>query len=125
LARDIKEIDPGGRHPFRSMFKLALFAGLLYAAGRFVARKKDEFADLTESQARAKLVETMGPRVGDDTASEIADQVIPKLKDRGLLKSDPVEAASDEVMAAADKVAAAVEEATDSVADAVESVVKD
>jgi hypothetical protein len=63
--------------------------------------------------------------VGDDTASEIADQVIPKLKDRGLLKSDPVEAASDEVMAAADKVAAAVEEATDSVAEAVESVVKD
>jgi DNA-directed RNA polymerase specialized sigma54-like protein len=118
-----------GRHPFRFLFKFAAFAGLAYAAGRFVARKKDEYADLTESQARDRLMEKMSPKVGDDTAGEIVDQVIPKLKDRGLLKADPIEEVSDEVEKAAGEVADAAEEkvdaAADQVAEAVDSVVKD
>lgn len=76
------------RHVFRTIVRLAIFAGLLYVAGRFLAQKRDEFADLTESEARAKFVDTVGPKMGEDTAHEIADQVIPKLKERGLLKAD-------------------------------------
>jgi hypothetical protein len=37
----------------------------------------------------------MAPKVGDDTAGEIADKVIPKMRDRGLFKSDPIEEVAD------------------------------
>ncbi|MFZ0013773.1 MAG: hypothetical protein WAL25_06605 [Acidimicrobiia bacterium] len=122
-----QEVDE--RHPLRFLVKFAVFAGLLYVAGRFLAQKKDEFADLTESQARDKLVEKMAPRVGDETAEDIADQVIPKLKDRGLIKADPMDAASQQVADAAEKLGEdiddKIDDAADAVADAVDSVVKD
>lgn len=123
--------DEGGRerHPIRSLVIAGVFAGLIYSAIKFFAEQKKEYAGLTESQARDKLVEKMAPRVGDDTAGDIADQVIPKLKDRGLIKADPIEDAGGEVEKVADQVADAtdqkVAEAADEVADAVESVVKD
>lgn len=94
------------RHPFRFLLKLAVFTGLIYALGRFVAERKDDYVGLTESQARDKFVTKMGPKVGDENATEIADQVIPKLKDRGLIKSDD-------------------DDDSDEVTDAVDSVVKD
>lgn len=80
-----------GRHFFRTLVKLAVFAGLLYAAGRFVAQQKEELSGLTESQARTKFVDKVGPKLGDETAQDIADQVIPKLKERGLVKPDPTD----------------------------------
>lgn len=84
-----------GRHPFRFLFKLAVFAGLVYFAGRFATQKKREFAGLTETQAREKLVSKIGPKFGDDAAQEIASQVIPKLVDRGLVKPDPEATAAE------------------------------
>lgn len=78
------------RHPFRFMFKLLTFAGILYVAGRVVAAKKDEYYGISESEARAKLTEKLGPRIGEDSAAELADQVIPKLKSRGFVTDDPV-----------------------------------
>jgi hypothetical protein len=93
------------RHLFRSLIKLAVFVGLIYAAGRFITQKKDEYAGLTESQARTKFVDKVGPKLGEDTAKEIADQVIPKLKEKGLIKDDPEDAAgSDPVAEAVDSV---------------------
>lgn len=118
---EIEAIEAEERHMFRFLIRFVVLVGVLYVAGRFLAQKKNEYADLTESEARDKLMETMGPRVGDDTANEIADQVIPKLKDRGLIKSD-LEAAADDVGEAAEDKA---EDDADSVADAVDSVVKD
>lgn len=79
------------RHPFRFLMKLAIFAALVYGAGRLVSVKKGEFADLTESEARDKLVDKISPKVGDETAGEIADKVIPKLRERGMIKPDPVQ----------------------------------
>jgi hypothetical protein len=127
MTRDAEVVDE--RHPFRFLVKFAVFAGLIFFAGRFLAQKKDEYADLTESEAREKLVDKMAPRVGDDTAEEIADQVIPKLKDRGLIKADPMEAAAEKVVDTAKnakkKTEDAVDTATDKVTKAVDSVVKD
>lgn len=129
MAKDVVEIEAEERHPIRFLVRIGMFAGLLYAAGRFLARKKSEYADLTESQARDKLVDKMSPRVGDDTAKEIADQVVPKLKEKGLIKPDPMEAAEDDIEAAAKEAAEAMDEnlekTADKVADAVDSVVKD
>lgn len=82
-------LESDKRHPFRFMIKLVVFFGILYALGRFVAEKKNEFSGLTESQAREKLVGKIGPKVGEETAAEIADNVIPKLKERGLVTPDP------------------------------------
>lgn len=89
-------IDTVERHPLRFLLKLAIFAGLVYAAGRLVAQKKDEYMGLTESEARSKFVQRAGPRIGDDTAAEIADQVIPKLKEKGFVKADEEPAQNDE-----------------------------
>jgi len=123
------EIIEDERHPLRFLVKFVVVAGLLFLAGKFLANKKNEFADLTESQARDKLVDKISPKLGDDTAEEIADQVIPKLKDRGLIKPDPAEAAAKAVKDAASEAADAVEdkmdEAADKVSEAVDSVVKD
>lgn len=129
MARDVEELEGDERHPIRFLVRLGVLAGLIYTAGRFFRKKKDEYADLTESQARDKLMEKMSPRVGDDTAAEIADQVIPKLKDKGLIKADPMEAAADDIDAAVKDAAEAMEESVDEAAekvtDAVDSVVKD
>ena len=91
MTDEIQGSEDKERHPFRFLFKLAFYTGLIYLVSRFVMEKKDEYAGLTESQARDKFMEKMGPRIGDDAASEIADQVIPKLKERGLLKPDSAE----------------------------------
>jgi hypothetical protein len=91
-----ESMDTTERHPFRFLIRLAIFAGLVYAAGRLVAQKKDEYMGLTESEARSKFVQRAGPRIGDDTAEEIADQVIPKLKERGFVKADEEHVEEDE-----------------------------
>lgn len=129
MAMDIEDARSEERHPIRFLIKFAAIVGLLYGAGRLLAEKKNEFAGLTEEQAKTKLVEKLGPRVGDETAAEIADQVIPKLKERGLIGADPMEAVADDLEAAADDFASTVEDKKESTADkvteAVESVVKD
>ena len=79
------------RHPLRALLKLAVVFGLGYLAFRLVSDKKAEYMGLTESEARSKFVEKAGPRIGEDTANEIADQVIPKLKEKGLVKADEEE----------------------------------
>lgn len=88
MAEELEETEGKERHPFRFLFKLAFFTGLIYLVSRFVAEKKDEYIGLSESEAREKFMQKMGPRVGDENAAEIADQVIPKLKEKGLLKAD-------------------------------------
>lgn len=105
------------RHPLRLMFKVLVLGAFVYFAGRLVMMKKDEFYGLTESEARSKITDKLGKRVGAEKANEVADQVIPLLKDRGVVKSDPVaEAASnlaDEMASAQDDMADAVDEVVD------------
>lgn len=112
MSEELQELETE-RHPIRFLLKLTVFVALLYALGRFLADKKDEYAGLSESEARDKFVEKMAPRVGEDNATEIADQVIPKLKDRGLLNAD---GSSGE---------GAASDAANEVNEAVDSVVKE
>lgn len=60
--------------------------------------KKLEYAGLTESEARRKFEENLTPRVGEERAAEMADQVIPKLKERGVVVDDPIAGAVDEMV---------------------------
>ncbi len=110
------------RHPFRSFFKFLLVIGALAAITRWVAMKKDEYYGLTESEARAKFESKLGPRIGEEKASEVADQVIPRLKDSGVIKPDPFEQAVDDVKDKAsdlaDKAKDVASDATDKAKDA-------
>lgn len=129
MTDEIEELEAEERHLFRFLVKLAVVVAVVYVAVRFLTDKKNEFADLTESEARDKLVEKMSSMVGDETANEIADQVVPKLKDRGLIKPDPAEDPADMVEDTAEDAPDAaddmVDEAGDQVGEAVDPVVKD
>jgi hypothetical protein len=114
------------RHPFRFLFKFLLLIGALAAVTKVVASKKQEYYGLTESEARAKFEAKLGPRIGDEKASEIADQVIPRLKDSGVIKPDPMEQvvndAKDVASEAVDKVQDAAGAASNSMKDAAEKI---
>jgi hypothetical protein len=64
----------------------------------YVNGKKLEYVGLTESEARRKFEEKLAPRVGEQRAAEVADQVIPKLKERGVILDDPIAEAVDEIV---------------------------
>ena len=83
------EIEVAERHPIKTLFRIAIIAGVLFALAKVAMEKKAEYMDLTESQAREKFMAKMGPRMGEEQASEIADQVVTKLKERGFVKADP------------------------------------
>lgn len=89
------------RHPIRSLIKLVIFAGLITLVVRTVAAKKKEFIGLTESEAREKFTNKLGSRIGEERATEVIDQIIPKLMERGFVIDDPV--ASDETTASDDQ----------------------
>lgn len=109
------------RHFFRSLFKLALFVGIIMAIAKMVAAKKDEYYGISESEARYKVESKLSPRVGDDRAAEIADQVVARLKMAGVVTADAAEKAEEATDDAVDK----AEEATDSVKEAVKDVTSD
>ena len=98
------------RHPIRFMFKFLVFVGVLFLAGKMIAQKKSEYYGISESEARSKL-EKLSSRLGEEKASEIADQIIPKLLDKGVIKADEAVDATESVV--------------DDTKDAVEEVVED
>ncbi len=98
------------RHPFRSLMKFLIIAGLLAAIARMLASKRAEFVGLSDAEAKAKFEEKLGPWIGDEKASELADQVVPKMKDAGLFDANATEKAMDNVKEAAGKTADAVKE---------------
>lgn len=97
------------RHPFRFLVKFLIFVGILFAASKLLAMKKDEYMGMTESEARSKFETKLGPRIGEEKAAEIADQVIPKLKEKGVIKADD----EDEVVDLADVAEEVLEEVSD------------
>lgn len=84
------------RHPLRALFRLVIMAGIVGFVVSFINGKKLEYTGLTESEARRKFEEKLGPKMGEERASEVADQVIPKLKERGMVVADPVAEAPSE-----------------------------
>lgn len=94
----MKSSEEKERHPFRTLFKLALFTGIISFVVKTVAAKKHEFVGLTESEARRKFEEKLGPRLGEDRANDVADRIIPKLKDRGVIVEDPIAEAVDDIV---------------------------
>jgi len=98
------------RHPFRFLMKFLVIAGVLAAITRVMASKRAEYVGLSDSEAKAKFEEQLGPWIGEEKAADIAEQVVPKLKDAGLFDANPTEKTMDNVKEAAGKTADAVKD---------------
>ncbi len=91
-------------HAFRTLFKILLVVGIVAAITKFMSDRRKDFYGLTESEARAKFESKLGPIIGDDRASDVADQVIPRLKETGVLVEDAMDSAKKAASDVADKV---------------------
>jgi hypothetical protein len=91
-------------HAFRTLFKILLVVGVVAAITKFMSDRRKDFYGLTESEARAKFESKLGPIIGDDRASDVADQVIPRLKETGVLVEDAMDDAKKAASDVADKV---------------------
>ncbi len=83
------------RHPLRFMIKFLVFGGILFLAGKFMAKQKQDWAGITEAQAREKIESRLASRVGEDKATDIANQIVAVLTEKGVIKA---EATDDEVV---------------------------
>jgi hypothetical protein len=119
-VKSVESVEETERHIFRSLFKLALVAVVVGFIARFVASKKQEYTGLTVSEAKAKVEEKLAPRLGDDTASDVADSVVAKLKERGMLVEDPISEAVDDLAAGAEEFTEQISDAADEVKDKTE-----
>lgn len=75
-------------NPLALIFKLLVFAGIVAVIGKFLQSKKDEYAGLTEAEAKVHMETKLAARLGEEKASQIAEQVIPVMSERGMLKSE-------------------------------------
>ncbi len=91
-------------HAFRTLFKVLLVVGIVAAITKFMSDRRRDFYGLTESEARAKFESKLGPIIGDDRASDVADQVIPRLKETGVLVEEAMDDAKKAASDVADKV---------------------
>jgi len=91
-------------HAFRTLFKILLVVGVVAAITKFMSDRRKDFYGLTESEDRAKFESKLGALIGDDRASDVADQVIPRLKETGVLVEDAMDNAKKAASDVADKV---------------------
>ena len=100
------------RHPFRFMVKFLVFVGIIYMAGRFMVKQKENWSGITEAQAREKIESRLASRVGEEKATDIANQIVTVLTEKGVIKAEE----------AADEVVDVTEEAPEAVSDDAEAV---
>jgi hypothetical protein len=112
-------------HAFRTLLKVLLVVGIISAIAKFLSDRRRDFYGLTEAEARAKFESKLGPIIGEDRASEVADQVIPRLKESGVLEPDGMEKAADKAKDAASDLADDVSDATKDLADEAKDVASD
>jgi hypothetical protein len=112
-------------HAFRTLLKVLLVVGIISAIAKFLSDRRRDFYGLTEAEARAKFESKLGPIIGEDRASEVADQVIPRLKESGVLEPDGMEKAADKAKDAASDLADDVSDKAKDVADDVSDATKD
>lgn len=92
----------------KKLIMFAILAGAVFAAMKLAAAQKMQWQGLTETQVRDKLDQRLPPQVPADKRDAVADTVVSKMRDRGLLEAEPAESVTEAV--------------TDVVADAAEAV---
>jgi hypothetical protein len=104
-------------HVFRTLFRFLLVIGIISAIAKFLSDRRKDFYGLTESEARAKFESKLGPIIGEERATEVADQVIPRLKESGVLEPDAMDKAADKAKDMASDVADDMSDAAKDMAD--------
>ena len=79
----------------KKLIGFALIAGAVAAAAKLMATQKAEWQGLTETEVREKVGQRMPSRVPEEKRAEVADKVVAKMRDRGMLGEEPVAAAAE------------------------------
>ena len=87
----------------KRLIGLILAIGAGAAVAKLMTAKKAEWQGLSEDQVRAKVEQRMPTRVPEEKRAEVADKVVTKMRDRGMLAEEelseepvPAEVTSDE-----------------------------
>lgn len=72
----------------KKLLKLALVAGVIAGIAKLARHKKAEWEGLTEGQVREKLDSKLPDRMPEEKRSAMADKVVSKMRDRGVLTED-------------------------------------
>lgn len=72
----------------KKFVKLVLIVGGVTLLAKLVTAKKSEWRDLTESDIREKLDSRLAGRVPDEKRDAIADKVVSKMRERGVLRAE-------------------------------------
>lgn len=70
----------------KKLLKLALVGAAIAGISKLATAKKAEWSGLTESQVREKLDSGLPSMMPDEKRSAVADQVVSKMRDRGVLR---------------------------------------
>jgi len=79
----------------KKLIGLALIVGAAAAAAKLVAAKKTEWQGLTEAEARQKVEQGIPSRVPEEKRAEVADKVVTKMRERGVLREEAAEPVPD------------------------------
>jgi hypothetical protein len=69
----------------KKLIGLALFAGAVAVAAKVLAAKKSEWQGLSETEVRQKVETRIPSRVSDEKRVALADRVVAKMRERGVL----------------------------------------
>lgn len=85
----------------KKLIQLALLAGAVTVVGKVLAAKKSEWQGLSESEVRQKLDSRIPSRVPEEKRAAVADNVVAKMRDRGILGEEvqPASATPEEEVA--------------------------
>ncbi len=72
----------------KKLIGLILAVGAAAAVAKLMAAKKAEWQGLSEDQVRAKVEQRMPSRVPEEKRAEVADKVVTKMRDRGMLAEE-------------------------------------
>lgn len=72
----------------KKFVKLVLIVGGVTLVAKLVTAKKAKWRDLTESDVREKLDSRLAGRVPDEKRAVIADKVVSKMRERGVLRAE-------------------------------------
>ena len=72
----------------KKLLKLALMIGGVAAVARLVSAKKSQWMGLTEPQVREKLERRLPGRMPDEKRAEVADKVVSKMRERGVIREE-------------------------------------
>jgi hypothetical protein len=72
----------------KKLIKLALVVGGIAVASKVITAKKADWEGLAESDVRAKLDARLPDKVPAEKRAEIADKVVGKMREKGVLAED-------------------------------------